>query len=538
MQKAPIMNRSVLSLLSSALAGMLACTSPGGIGHEGEAKITGQLLLPDGNPAVRAEVVLFPAEFDPVADSSAVPVETTDEQGNYRFFQVSQGEYSILAIHSDRKNRTLIHDITVSDSTVTVPSAQLQQMGSMKVFLPTTASATSGYVYIPGTSLFVFLESRTDYIVIDSVPAGEIPQVVYSSPEDDTLTPIRYNIPVISNDTAVVRMPTWKHTGTVTLNTSSTGADVAGDVTDCPVLLRLRAGNFDFSRANEDGGDIRFTKADGTPLPYEIERYDAAAEIGDIWVKVDTVYAYDTTQSIMMYWGNTTAADASNGAAVFDTSDNYTAVWHLNKNSADATANHHDATAGSATDTTGIIGACKKFNGSDSIKIDGLLDSTATVTLSAWAQLDSTSPDGGSEILSIGDAALIRMDYTLDSIGTIGSIHLTGDSSFFNVSSERFLKRTGWHLITYTIDNVGSSHTLYIDGAKVASRADTNVTLIYSGVGRDTYIGKHGNGKTEFGFIGMIDEVRVYRTAVSADYIKLCYMNQKENDLLVVFNLN
>jgi hypothetical protein len=36
-------------------------------------------------------------------------------------------------------------------------------------------------------------------------------------------------------------------------------------------------------------------------------------------------------------------------------------------------------------------------------------------------------------------------------------------------------------------------------------------------------------------FGGKIDEVRVSSTALSADWIKLCYMNQKESDMLVRF---
>lgn len=36
-------------------------------------------------------------------------------------------------------------------------------------------------------------------------------------------------------------------------------------------------------------------------------------------------------------------------------------------------------------------------------------------------------------------------------------------------------------------------------------------------------------------FFGTIDEVRVCRVARSADWIKLCCMNQKEQDALVLF---
>jgi hypothetical protein len=127
------------------------------------------------------------------------------------------------------------------------------------------------------------------------------------------------------------------------------------------------------------------------------------------------------------------------------------------------------------------------------------------------------------------------MDYALGGLGTIGAIHLNGDSTFFNVTSGQFYKRTGWHFITYTVDGASRNHVLYIDGMKVSSRTDTTKSIVYSGVGKDTYIGKHGNGKTNFNFFGKIDEARVYRAPVSADRVKLEYMNQKTHDALVVF---
>jgi hypothetical protein len=73
---------------------------------------------------------------------------------------------------------------------------------------------------------------------------------------------------------------------------------------------------------------------------------------------------------------------------------------------------------------------------------------------------------------------------------------------------------------------------LYIDGTQAAVSNDVN-SIKYAGLGSDTYIGIHGNGKTIFNFVGMIDEVRVNNVAVNSDWIKLCFMNQKQPDALV-----
>jgi hypothetical protein len=237
-----------------------------------------------------------------------------------------------------------------------------------------------------------------------------------------------------------------------------------------------------------------------------------------------------------MYWGNANTISASNGAAVFDTVDGFAAVWHLNKGCGDATVNGHAGTNYGALDTEGIIGNSKKFNGSDSIRIPGLLDSPASVSLCAWAQLDMRSLQG-AEVFSIGDAAGIRMDDSRSGFGTEGTFHVSTtntDTVFSSVISSRNLAKTGWHFVVYTFDDINRLQSLYIDGER-SNQIANNDAIDYSGVGSNTLIGKHGNGKNNFNFIGRIDEVRVSKTVLSANWIRLCYMNQKAQDQLVRF---
>lgn len=526
-------------LAAGALASLLVlhCSlEPFGGGTEG-GNVSGVFINDDGSASAKVTVLLIPSDYNPGAADQHNPIvaSTTASDGSYAFDHVTKGSYSIEAAHTVSGQRSLVTDVVFSGKDIRIPADTLRVPGAIRVFLPKTADAATGYVYVQGTTMYTRYTGVTGDVVMNALPAKSLPAICYATLSDPAPIVLRYNVRVISKDTTVVANGGWKYARRLCLNTTATGAGVSQDVMGFPVIVRLNRENFDFTQAYADGSDIRFSRSDTVRLPYEIERWDPVAELAEVWVRVDTIYGNNGTQTITMYWGNTAAIDGSNGAAVFDTADNCAAVWHLNQNSADATLNNYDGIASSAIDTSGLIGSCKKFRGSDSIKIAGLLGSPSSITLSAWAQLDSTPPGGGSEILSIGDAALIRMDYALANIGTLGSIHLPGDSVFFNVSSGRFLKRTGWHFIAYTIDQSAHNHTLYIDGAKIVSRADSNVTIIYSGVGRDTYIGKHGNGKTNFNFFGRIDEARVYRTSVSAERVKLEYMNQKADDALVVF---
>jgi hypothetical protein len=505
--------------------------------------VTGKVVSADKLPAGNTQVMLIPADFNYINGPSipAEQIDTTDSEGVFHFSRCKAGDYNIQAVHLTQRTRLLITGLTVSEDTTRVQVDTLRSPGTVKVFFPNEIGPAATWIYFPGTNIAAQKATETDFVVLDSVPAGKIPRVCFLIEGDSVPSAIRYNLVVPSGDTTVVAKPAWHYSRQLFLNTKASGANVNQNVVNFPVLVRLNSDNFDFLQAKDKGEDIRFTKPDDTFLPYEIERWDATNKRAEIWVKVDTVAGNDSTQSITMYWGNAAASDSSNGNAVFDTSNNVTAIWHLNQNCTDASGNRYNGMASSATDTPGIIGFCKKFNGNDSIRIAGLLAEPSSITLSAWAQLDSASPlFCGSEILSIGDAVFIRMDYNNGSLGTGGAVHASNDTTYSHFGSGQFLKQSGWHLITFTLDETFLSPVLYIDGLKVDGLKTTTGTVLkmpinYSGAGQNTYIGKHGNGKTGFGFSGRIDEVRVYRTAISADYIKLSYMNQKEKDDLVTF---
>src|SRR5690606_649485 len=74
----------------------------------------------------------------------------------------------------------------------------------------------------------------------------------------------------------------WGKYKQIAINTKASGANVSGEVTNFPVLVRLTAANAAdiFTGADAalaDGADIRFSNADGSAeVPFEIERYDAA----------------------------------------------------------------------------------------------------------------------------------------------------------------------------------------------------------------------------------------------------------------------
>ena len=104
----------------------------------------------------------------------------------------------------------------------------------------------------------------------------------------------------------------WRYYRKITVTNSGSTA-----LTDYQIKVSLDNTNFDFSKANVDGSDIRFTDSDGTTLlSYWIEAYDSSGQTATIWVKVPSIPT-SSTKTIYLYYGNAGATSASNGDDTF-----------------------------------------------------------------------------------------------------------------------------------------------------------------------------------------------------------------------------
>ena len=91
------------------------------------------------------------------------------------------------------------------------------------------------------------------------------------------------------------------------------------------VLIYLDDDNFDFSRANVDGSDVRIAYTDGTTeLAYWIESWDYPNQRAYVWVKVPNLTSGSIT--VYLYYGNSTAVSASDGVSTFERFDD---EWNL-----------------------------------------------------------------------------------------------------------------------------------------------------------------------------------------------------------------
>jgi len=148
----------------------------------------------------------------------------------------------------------------------------------------------------------------------------------------------------------------WTHSDLITIEEHS-GSDLA----DYQIQVELNASNFDFSKAQPDGADIRFAELDDTLLNYWTESWNPTAESAKIWVKVPSIPASGTTM-IRMWYGDAGAVDASDGDAVFILFDDF-----------------EDGTVGSSPSGWLCSGNCNNkissdlaYSGTQSVKMTGV----------------------------------------------------------------------------------------------------------------------------------------------------------------------
>ena len=562
-----------LSIIMTALVCVLGisirCTHDlaGGSEIGNPATIVGNAVYSNtGLPASNAIVRLRTKDFN--ASDGSVPLNgrgnrycntTTDDSGNFVIKGIDSGSYCIeinddSSKHGGKSSAAAVFcTVSAKDSLVSV---------STVVNLKKTGSITGSYLSLPDSSATIgvlgidrsgIINSALKSFSIPDLPEGAY--MLYAASGSDCYVP-ESNGPVIvqSNEISTlnsldfVPMSAWSASHRLTLNTTASGANVSGNVYGFPLLIRLSSGNFDFSKAKEDGSDIRFTKSNGTPLPYEIEHWDVESKTAEIWVKMDTVYGDNSTQSLLMYWGNANAFDNSNGAAVFDTANGFQGVWHLNESgntiAKDATGNHYNGTPSDTAPTSspGMIGSGRSFNGSSNyIQMKGTatgklnFPEDGTYTISAWVYADT---------LDIGYHMVAGKNNEQYFLG----LKRSRPDTTMRWEFVEYHNKAGWQITqdfpsakvwTYLVGvRKGTTQYLYINENLVDSTIEISRSDTSRYTGDDFTVGRFLSVPAYVyeglcAFSGKIDEVRVSSVERGTDWVKLCYMNQKEQNALV-----
>lgn len=314
----------------------------------------------------------------------------------------------------------------------------------------------------------------------------------------------------------------WKHFGSIYVLTTSDGVDLpeSTKLENCPVLVRLHQDVFNFHQAKPNGEDIRFADSSGLPLAYQIDDWDPTNGTAAIWVKVPIISG-KIRYKMKMYWGMSGAVSESNGSAVFNELNHTLSVWHLGNHVNDS-CDRLVTTDSGTKPATGMIGLGRRFPGMKGLfcgeKITDLPSGSGAHSTEAWfrpERSNSTIVGWGNE--GGGRGSKVRMQLR-------SPPHIHVDSDFSDVFGKSKIPLREWTHVVHTFD--GKERRVYVngvlDGVSMSGMMIRNPARMWIG-------GWYNN----YDFIGEMDEVRISNKALSPDWIKFQYENQKAKQSVV-----
>lgn len=320
----------------------------------------------------------------------------------------------------------------------------------------------------------------------------------------------------------------------------NTTAKIDSSVYQYPLMIRLNNSNFNFAQSTQNGRDVRFRKANGTPLSYDLELWDSTAQSAVVWVKVDTVKGNDASQYITMHWGERSWIDSSNSRAVFDTANGFVSAWHLNNtpNSLDGdtirdyTFNAYNGTSNGSMDASkldaGVCGKGLRFNGSDDYVDFGDQPKFALgqYTFSFWIN-GNTTPAYPAITYPISNAGK-QFQFSWDNANALqiqSQMHQTAAGVKYCQITMPLIANT-WYQVSGTYN--GTNMVVYCNG----TLQNTTAADVPQAANGSLRIGSGQNGNF---FVGLMDELEISNIARSPSWIKLNYETQRSSSNVVTF---
>ena len=321
---------------------------------------------------------------------------------------------------------------------------------------------------------------------------------------------------------------------------------IDADLTDFPVLVKLNSASFDFTKAQNDGEDVRFTSSDGTTLlKYEIERWDHMAEQAGLWVKLPSVSSASDTD-FYLYYGNSTVSDAQDPANVWDGS--FMMVQHLEETSGahnDSTSNKNNSTIVNVTtqgSAAGKIGGADEFVRASSNYVtigDSQSINLTTYTLELWFNADDASVATQSLLGRGEDWTNDKAQYVIeiDDAQNPDRVQLwyeEADDADHYFPSTTSISSGTWYYVAASRDQSTGRVIVYLQGN--SERDVVDATTPWSGPTPLEIGCRRNDGGTPVRqdyFDGIIDEVRISNTPRTAAWIKASY--HSEDDSLLAY---
>jgi hypothetical protein len=353
------------------------------------------------------------------------------------------------------------------------------------------------------------------------------------------------------SDFAETEFKDWKFHRKVDIKANYVGFPSGTVIRDFPLLVRLNNDNFDFTQAGAGGKDVRFSTADGKPIAFEIERWEADGSSGraDVWVALDSIRGNDDSARVFLHTGNDSALAASDGTKVFDAEKGFSAAWHFNETAKGASGEFRDATgryhgtggAGNAQNLTsqvsGIAGHAQEFK-TGNVLTDLLgLTGQSVIALprdfdpgaSAWTFQFWINRNGGKDgvIFDKGDAwEAGKQRFRILCKGDGNQIVIRRDGAEF--ATNAYLPNSAFTLVCLTYD--GERLEIYVDGFLREGKAFSQGS---NPIGKATFGANDPDGSGD-GFKGILDEPWFSNQVRSPEWLRFAFETQKTTSKIVL----
>lgn len=284
----------------------------------------------------------------------------------------------------------------------------------------------------------------------------------------------------------------------VTLNTT-----VASTLTNFPAYFIVDTASLvTAGKMQSNCADLRVTDTSDTLLKYEITNCNNSATV--VFVKI----ASFTNNTVFLYYGNTTAADASDKV---NTWTSYDDVWHFEETATafNSATNGLNISFGGSTTTNCKFGKCYGAGTTTATAVNSKYDVATALSMSCWVYPGNTAIGiiMGQRQNAAGAARWLYFKAATPQYLTFWNGSGSGNASNTTIGAS----------LTY-VGGVfdGTRLRMYQNGAQTLNITES------AGATEPNFIigGDQGNGEP---FVGSIDECRIYKGNRTADWMNAEY---------------
>ncbi|MBP5246783.1 MAG: LamG domain-containing protein [Fibrobacter sp.] len=535
----------VVAWMTLAFSVFIACsenrTSLGNSAESGNPELAGIIRFGDGSHAAFAHVAVVPASYSALDGEALDSAYTgvTDSLGHYSFDKVPAEGFSLEALDSATGQKFLKLGIQApSDSNTLDVDGVLEEAGSVRLGAHGFADGTSGFVYVPGTTILRPVTVVLGNIFVDSLPADSLYPFIFVSNDGYELS-LSKGVNVLSDSTVQVDAEKVSLEFKIPLNTEKIG--LSEDLVHFPLTFYLDSSDFDFTGMDRLNGSWTAVLC-GDTIPLEVSYSDAKSGKFTFWARIPKLRK-ESQDTLLLSFAE--GAQESNKYAVF--SDGFIAAWHFDEGAdtvTDATGNLYDGVPESLTVAEeAVAGSALYYGGtSGSVTIPGTaqgefdVNVTDSITFSVWVKMEGSDR---SRVIFAKGATQYHLMYLAGSDSKLWLYEAYTDEIFGTDSttqSARYWYRDSsavsdvWTYLTVVQDSSGAK--LYVNDSLIAATAaigassEARVTDSLFRIGKLTYpMDSETNSVTHY-FSGIIDELHVSRVSRSEAWIKASYANQ------------